>query len=374
VGQQARVRSRVTPPQPDRPILGPPAPDRDRELQNRDQLNRILVDKFMNAIAPFTESEMRFTDVPLGLDAITWSTTRDVVVAPDGTLIEWDDAVKQGIVTIGSMTGGPRLASGFTLREITEYWVDPELKPRDPFEMARIQAAAEIEARGYVAMKDMWTHMQAVTGEGYGPEYLSERDRYMTEQDALNTLYKMSVDELALVKTNLIRLGLLSETQAGLMSVRDINKKVEDAFLSLVGTAQQNDMKWDAFMGRMLNDGTSFGGGGGRGGGRGRGGGGGGGGYQIRLTNPDDLRQVANAVAQQRIGRTLDDDTLNRFVAAYQDLERQYQTQFQQGQSEVVQPPAVDTFAATMLSQQFASEEDVYKLGATLDMFTEMIR
>jgi hypothetical protein len=352
-------------------MFGRPTPD----ALERD--NYFLREKFMNAIAPYTESEMRFTDVPLGLDAITWSTTRDVVVAPDGTLIEWDDAVKQGIVTISTMTGQPRLASGFTQREITEYWVDPELKPRDPFEMERIRAAAQIEARGYVTLNDVLTYRAAVSGSGYEPQYLSDRDRYMTEQDALNTLYKMSVDELALVKTNMIRLGLLSESQAGLMSVRDINKKVEDAFLSLVGTAQQNDMKWDAFMGRMLNDGTSFGGGGGgRGGGRGRGrgGGGGGGGYQIRLTNPDDLRQVANAVAQQRIGRTLDDDTLNRFVAAYQDLERQYQTQFQQGQTEVVQPPAVDTFAATMLSQQFASEEDVYKLGATLDMFTEMIR
>jgi hypothetical protein len=369
VGQQARVRSRVTPPQPDGPILGPPAPPA------HEKVHELLRERFLNAIAPYTESEMRFTDVPLGLEAITWSTTRDVVVAPDGTLIEWDDAVKQGIVTISTMTGQPRLASGFTQREITEYWVDPELKPRDPFEMERIRAAAQIEARGYVTPNDVWTQLAAASGSGYEPQYLSDRDRYMTEQDALNTLYKMSVDELALVKTNMIRLGLLSETQAGLMSVRDINKKVEDAFLSLVGTAQQNDMKWDAFMGRMLNDGTSFGGGRGRGGGgRGRGRGGGGGGYQIRLTNPDDLRQVANAVAQQRIGRTLDDDTLNRFVAAYQDLERQYQTQFQQGQSEVVQPPAVDTFAATMLSQQFASEEDVYKLGATLDMFTEMIR
>lgn len=46
----------------------------------------------------------------------------------------------------------------------------------------------------------------------------------------------------------------------------------------------------------------------------------------IKLTNPDDLKKVANNVAKNLYGGNLPDDDLNRFVSAYQASEAQAQS------------------------------------------------
>jgi hypothetical protein len=199
------------------------------------------------------------------------------------------------------------------------------------------------------------------------PDYLSPDDPYLTETDAMRQLYSADVNELALLKTNLVQLGLLDASKAGSFGFRDITGAVETAFADLVAVSQQNGMRWSAFMDQSLEQGVDFGGGGGSGGG------GGGGGYTIRLTSSDNIKQIADQIAQQRIGRRLDEESLNRFVATYQDMERQFQTAYYNNAAEVEEAPSVDVAAEQQIGELFRSEEDLYSVGATLDMFTQIV-
>jgi hypothetical protein len=254
-------------------------------------------------------------------------------------------------------------------RKVTEqvgWTIDPSMMPMSPLEQnienryLAITRGAPVRAGDETLVRDTQRFMQ--DGDYLGPE-----EKYLTESDALRQLQMASVEQLAEIKNNLIASGYLDPDKAGVFSLKQITPAVEDGFLLLVYDAQSNDMRWSAFMNKMIQSGerASYGGS--------RGGGGGGGGGTIRLTNPDNLREIANQVAQQKIGRRLDDESLNRFVQAYQDAERQFQSAYLAGTAEITEAPTPDVFAQTQIGQMFESEEDLYSLGSTLDMFTQIV-
>lgn len=71
----------------------------------------------------------------------------------------------------------------------------------------------------------------------------------------------------------------------------------------------------------------------------------------LKYTNPDDLAEVANNVAQKRLGRTFSQDELNRFVTSYHGTEAGAQTgAYNAGVGAgggITEAPAPDTAALT---------------------------
>lgn len=250
------------------------------------------------------------------------------------------------------------------------YYIPSEIAPMSFAEGVMNKRGQAIAEGAAITDEDSKLRQQVIDSLA-GSDYLGPDEKYLTETQALQQLYMADVDQLAEIKNNLIALDLLDADKAGAFGFRDINSSVEKAFTYLVGAAQQNDMRWDAFMDQRVADGTSFDGSGSRG--RGGGGGGGGGGATLRLSSPDTLRTIANQVAQQKIGRRLDDESLNRFVQAYQDMERQFQQAYTSGAAEITEAPAADVAAEQQIGQMFKTEDDLYAMGSTLDMFTQIV-
>jgi hypothetical protein len=140
-----------------------------------------------------------------------------------------------------------------------------------------------------------------------------------------------------------------------------LDSKIFQAFRNAVDVAQSNDMKPGAFLEFMVNTGGTVSP------------------AQparvspaIRLTSAEDLKQVANSVAQRQIGRRLEDEELDRFAQAYQQTEAQFQRRLMGGGT-VTSPPSIDVAAQEMVQQERPEEADLYSLGSTLDTFTQML-
>lgn len=194
--------------------------------------------------------------------------------------------------------------------------------------------------------------------------------RLLDEEGARRELFSLSTNDLAQVKLGLVAIGALDPDSVGLLNVKDITSspKIQAGFNRLVGVAQANGMQWQQLLGRMINNGETF-----AGLGAGPGGGPGAARPQIRLTNPDNLRTIAQDVAMRTLGRGLMPDEAERFVTSYQDMERNYQMSLAGGAGEVTSAPAADVAAETMLRQEFEQEYDVYQMGSTLDTFQRIL-
>jgi hypothetical protein len=240
------------------------------------------------------------------------------------------------------------------------------VKAQDPWEAARFNAWDQSGDIRAVDPRVLAREREFATAAGY----YADNERYLTAADAAEVLMSMSTEELAATKLQMMALVPgYTDKDAGSLFIRSVNKQTLDAYWYMVGEAQLNDMKPAAYAQQQIAAGINY-----NADDSGGGGGGGGGSVDtIRLTNPDDLKAVANQVAQQRLGRFLSDDELNRFVSSFQAQETAFQQAYYADQAVVTEAPAADTAASTWIDQTRKVDADIYAIGSQLDTFLNMM-
>lgn len=246
-------------------------------------------------------------------------------------------------------------------------YFDPETQRVEKRQLFGVDiGAAPLSSAGRIA--------QAFGGQAMFPTTVQQaaagRGTLLDEEGARRELFALSVNDLAQVKLGLVAIGALEPENVGLLNVKDItsNAKIQTSFNRLVSVAQANGLQWQQLLTRMVRNGETFanlGAGPGPGTQRPT--------IQYRLTNPDNIKAIAQDVALRTIGRGLADDEANMFVTSYQDMERRSQQAMAMGAAEVEQTPALDVAAETMLREEFRDEYDVYQMGNTLDMFQRIL-
>lgn len=254
----------------------------------------------------------------------------------------------------------------FTSRPLKETWyqIDPSLKPKDPFEAEIMRLSALSQAIPGLGSRQL-ANIQSQLGQIYGPQspFIGPDDDVYGEEDADRLLKGIAsnVNDLAILKSNLVKTGFLLPKDTGPLNFVYLDDKIFDAFRRLVDVAQSNDMKYDSWLNNMVDRGMSvspsepsrtF--------------------APIRVTSSEDLRQIANGVAQRQIGRRLEDNELENFSQAYQSLETQFQRRMMGG-GVVESPPDPGVMAERMIGEELSTETDLYSLGSTLDTFTKLL-
>ncbi|GLY55324.1 hypothetical protein [Lentzea sp. NBRC 102530] len=145
---------------------------------------------------------------------------------------------------------------------------------------------------------------------------------------------------------------------------------LEDFFSSLTAQSQAvvNDPNWE-----VGSDGGGGGfrrGGGGYGGGYGGGGGGGGGGA-VRYTDSEQLGAQVDAIARQRMGRSLTPEERTEFVAYYHQLEEQMTAAYYAGGSTTQLDP--EGQAVGWIQSRFGVERGAYQYANMAAQFMKMI-
>lgn len=214
---------------------------------------------------------------------------------------------------------------------------------------------------------------QAFGGQALFPTTIEQaaagRTTLLDEEGARRELFSLPTNDVAQVKLGLVAIGVLEPENVGLLNVKDIssNPKIQTAFNRLVGVAQANGLQWQQLLTRMVRNGETFTDVAGGGSPTNRPA------VQYRVTNPDDIKAIAQDVALRTIGRGLASDEANMFVTSYQDMERRAQQALAMGATEVQQAPSIDVAAETMLREQFEDEYDIYQMGNTLDTFQQVL-
>jgi len=80
----------------------------------------------------------------------------------------------------------------------------------------------------------------------------------------------------------------------------------------------------------------------------------------VRVSNPEDLKVVANRTALSTLGRELTEDEATRFVASYQQMQRTPETQMVDGMQQVTQTAAADVAAESFAREQAPTEAAAY--------------
>jgi hypothetical protein len=82
---------------------------------------------------------------------------------------------------------------------------------------------------------------------------------------------------------------------------------------------------------------------------------------RYRLTNPTDLKVAIRAIAQDALGRGLDDGDVNRLVKLFQQEELSAQKKYQAGGA-VTDAPSAQQFIQSKIQQDFGDEASTRKL------------
>ncbi len=83
---------------------------------------------------------------------------------------------------------------------------------------------------------------------------------------------------------------------------------------------------------------------------------------RYRLTNPTDIKVAIRAIAQDALGRGLDDGDVNRLVKLFQQEELSAQKKYQAG-GVVTDAPSAQQFIQSKIQQDFGEEVDTRKLS-----------
>jgi hypothetical protein len=182
----------------------------------------------------------------------------------------------------------------------------------------------------------------------------------MTEDQARRNLFALSPTEQALVKSKLVKVGLLKENETGPAGMKFLDEKIMSRWTTLVGLAQLNFQDPISFLTDSVNEGRRFSPEGAPSA------------PTIPVPSSADVRQAANALAQREIGRRLTDEELDLVVQPYQ---RKYAQQQQRslGGGVVERPPSVEAFTEGVISEEAEEEQALYSLGNTLDSFMGML-
>lgn len=94
-----------------------------------------------------------------------------------------------------------------------------------------------------------------------------------------------------------------------------------------------------------------------------------------RVSSPQDLAAVANQTALRTIGREMTEEETNRFVQAYQGMERgQYAQMSDPASTQVVSAPAADVAAQNFITQQAPQEVNAYDAMTSVGWLVNGIR
>lgn len=182
----------------------------------------------------------------------------------------------------------------------------------------------------------------------------------LDERGARRQLFNMDLTTQELVKSQLLQTGLITREQLGPSGVRFLSEPIQKAWIELVGIAQSNGFQPQSFLSEAARSGIRF-----RPDTTPRA-------PAIRVSDPDDIKQAANAIAQREIGRRLTPEELDFVVQPYQQREAQAQRRMLGGGT-VAQAPSIDTFTTGVIEEQAEEEQALYSLGATLDNFMGML-
>lgn len=94
---------------------------------------------------------------------------------------------------------------------------------------------------------------------------------------------------------------------------------------------------------------------------------------QYQYTNPEDLKAVADSVAQDTLGRKLTDQEANDFVALYHGIQQKSQKQAFSGGT-VVSPEDPSVAAKNMLEKNNETEADAYSVAGQFQNFVGLLK
>lgn len=148
------------------------------------------------------------------------------------------------------------------------------------------------------------------------------------------------------------------------------------AFNSILGVANTQGWTWQEAlteMGRLNAEGRGVGG---------RGGGGRGGraapSITVEVSNPDDLRVLADRVSRSSIGKKLEPEQMENFVKAYQAIEQgaaqqQIAAAGREGSTILAGPPSAETFAQQQIEQTQPGEVKARAFVEKFAVFNDLL-
>lgn len=177
-----------------------------------------------------------------------------------------------------------------------------------------------------------------------------------------------SRDDIVQLQLAMVQAGLLSKTG---FAPGSWDNATRGAYSELLGVANQSGSTWDVALGAMLQNAELFGG---------IGSAGGGGAMRAplvkQLTNPDDLKAIANLVAGEVYGRGLSDEEKEAFVQTFQSLEGSVQEQaygMAMTGGTIIGPPAADVAAEKFLKEREPAEAAATSFANQAAAFEEMV-
>lgn len=178
----------------------------------------------------------------------------------------------------------------------------------------------------------------------WGPGMLSgiQTPKYFAgDEDAIGY---MPMEQLINLQRAMNQIGLLSDNY----SIGMVDQPTRSAFTNLLETANFSGEDYEQTILRMAAVGGSR---------RGSL-------TQYRVSNPDDVKSVINKVAEQTIGRKLQEGDLDRMARLFMEEERRSATS---GSAEVVSAPNVQTFAEQQLEATMPEETQARQFGSYME-------
>lgn len=93
---------------------------------------------------------------------------------------------------------------------------------------------------------------------------------------------------------------------------------------------------------------------------------------RYRMTNPTDLKVVIRSVAQNALGRNLDDADINKLVKLFQQEEVSAQKQYSAGGA-VAEAPSAEQFVQSKIQADFGEEVSIRKLDQVFSAVDEAL-
>jgi hypothetical protein len=258
-----------------------------------------------------------------------------------------------------------REQTGNIVTERQEYALSPEQsrnRALERFNLEAEQIIASVSRPFAFGGEQLGATMRAARARGAFID-VDAGDKYTTAVDVFDYLNAMTTNELNFFKYQLLAVGLLKPNQLGEEGVKDINDDVWRAALTLGERANENGIKYAQFAQFAVDNSLKF---------------------QIpktegprvppvRLSSPDDLRFTANQVALRRLGREFTQPEQEAFITSFNQVERDFHSQYYRNAAEVVQPPSPQTAAESRIQSEFMNEAEMYSMGNVLDSFRSIM-
>lgn len=179
-----------------------------------------------------------------------------------------------------------------------------------------------------------------LSGDAYIPVAPSIEPRYFVQD--LDALSGLSRGGVAAWQSRLNAAGILGDT----FTLGVVDNATRNAYGTVLAVANREGITDEQALNLLQQQRVKIGGGSVQ---------------RYKLSNPSDIKAVIRSVAQNAIGRSLDDADVNRLVGLFQAEELSAQKQFQQG-GVVTEMPSAQTFVESNIAKDFGEEVNVRKL------------